>query len=380
MKTVLEYIENTFLIESMKQIDADIIYEQLNCKVLLDVAKQLKSIKDIEISKKQKDIEDQIERNPDDAKYYTGNRFVKTKDGKKYKVSTNNRSFKEIFGDNRNVKFNELTDADVTIYEPDDKQHEKIIKAGIKGNANNIYILQDPKTEKYKFYINSWGYIIHLTDTNNGWYSHSHTGDSEMNRVGGRRSKWVDLKQYEKKELCKGLRIYEIDCSKADSLQLKQQRQDDRSGMIYFDEGSLKLYAEDNIKRYKKIVAQNKANRLNDDKLLNDVEAIIKKVAELAVECAKDPILNADITQVVSTLCTYIYDSRVYHSSTKYNNGYYSGVNGILPQLKKYTDNLNKLKKGGDKYDQEWFDEAKKNLEESVKKCHELLKTIDEDI
>lgn len=377
MNNLKDYINNAFLIESLKEIDGEIISEKLNCKILIDIANQLKSIKDADIADQQEKAKNDVEENPEREKYYT-----KTKDGKKYKISSRNKSFREIFG-NRMVMLDKLSDSDVTVYEADDENHDKIIRNASKGNGNKIIILQDPKTEQYKFYIDNWGYIVYLFRKKSGysWHGDEPTGEKEMTSYGSRYRRWKDIKVSEKVELCKNLRIYVIDCSKALSDKIRTERNNRQSGIIWFDEGSLKQYAKDNVERYKKIVSQNRANRLKDDKLLNEVEAIIKKVAELAVECAKDPILNADIVSTVSQLCNYIYDTRVYHAPRSYKDqGWYSGVNGLIPQLKKYTEYLGRLKKRGNEYDQGSFNDAKKNLEKAVEECHKLLKSIDEDI
>ena len=377
MNNLKDYINNAFLIESLKEIDGEIISEKLNCKILIDIANQLKSIKDADIADQQEKAKNDVEENPEREKYYT-----KTKDGKKYKMSSRNKSFREIFG-NRMVMLDKLSDSDVTVYEADDKNHDKIIRNASKGNGNKIIILQDPKTEQYKFYIDNYGYVVYLFRKKSGysWHGDEPTGEKEMISYGSRHTRWTDIKVSDKVELCKNLRIYVIDCSKALSDKIRTERNNRQSGIIWFDEGSLKQYAKDNVERYKKIVSQNRANRLKDDKLLNEVEAIIKKVAELAVECAKDPILNADIVSTVSQLCKYIYDTKVYHAPRSYKDqGWYSGVNGLIPQLKKYTEYLGKLKNRGDKYDQSSFNEAKKNLENAVEECHKLLKSIDEDI
>ena len=376
METVFKYISEALVLDSMKQIDSEIIYEKLNCKILLDVANQIKSIRNTEISNKQKEIEDDIAKNPSASKRYDQNDMVKTKDGKKYKVSTRNNTFKSIFG-NSNIEFDKISDSDVKVYEADDKNHDKIVRKAAKGEPSKIYILQDPKTEQYKYYFDCWGYIIYLYESGSGW-NKNYTGNKELERKG---RQWVEPKQYEKVEMCKGLRIYEIDCSSKSSSQLRSKRYNDKAGIVWFDENSLKQYAKDNLERYKKIISQNKANRLNDDTLLSDIEKVIKKTAELAVECAKDPILNADVTPILSKLCPLIYGVKTYHSPQNYKQmGYYTGENGLLPQLNKYIDYLGRLKKGTDSYYQQYFDETKKNLQDSLKKAKDLLKSIGETI
>ena len=142
------------------------------------------------------------------------------------------------------------------------------------------------------------------------------------------------------------------------------------------DEESLKLMAEENLARYKKIVAQNKANRLNNTALINEVGELIQKISTLATNIAKDPVTNADKINAVNSLTTYVYDERKYiPGRSPRQQGYYAGKNGLLPMLAKYTKALYTLQtSGGTDYDRQVFkaaqDELKKTIE-NIKKFAE---------
>ena len=185
-------------------------------------------------------------------------------------------------------------------------------------------------------------------------------------------------------DLLKGKILYFIDLT--DKLEkyneLKRKRDEDKKGVIYFDEESLQRMAKDNVNRYKEIVAKNKANRLNNTALLDEAGELIEGISKLATYVAKKPIDNADLIEPVNKLCLYVYDIRKYTAPrTRRDNGYYSGVNGLLPMIAKYTQLLRNVQKnGGLDYQRKELEDVQKAMKNTINIIKDILKTYDIDL
>ena len=140
--------------------------------------------------------------------------------------------------------------------------------------------------------------------------------------------------------------------------------------------------AKDNVNRYKEIVAKNKANRLNNTALLDEAGELIEGISRLATYVAKKPIDNADLIEPVNKLCLYVYDIRKYHSPrTRRDNGFYSGVNGLLPMIAKYTQLLRNVQKtGGLDYQRKELEDVQKAMKNKISIIKDILTTYDIDL
>lgn len=364
MNNLLDTIKQTILTEEFKLIDAEIICESLNCKLLQDLAKQLKDIK----SKKQ----DQIEK-----KY----KEEEKERGWAYKESNYNQNFKEIFGNNYGIRWDKISDSDIKHIKADDELNPKLKKAllqVIKSTNDYIVFIKDKEDKEFLYVIYTWGYVYRLNYIKSNYGREGSAGEHIMHR-NGRKSK--DLTNQEKLELCKGNNIYFVDVSnKVEGQQLRHERNIAKSGMIMLDPDSLKEIAEKNIERYKKILRENRANRLNNDELINKAKKIINQVASYAAMVAKDPVRHADLISDISNLSLWIYDKQHYHQPDRYNKkGYYSGVNGLLPMMMSYTKLVKDLSSGGGyEYQNNELKSVQKEMEKAVEKAEELMKKIED--
>lgn len=346
MENLSRYIEDQFIIEQFKYIDANLVTESLNCKLLQDLAKQLKQ--------QRKDEEEKI------------------KNSESYNSYIQNKSFKQIFGNS--IRWDKVTNDDISIYYNENNDADKMVRKVIQQKTPAFLIIQDPDTKDFEYAILTWGNVINLKDRR------SHTaGESLTVRISSRR--WKDLSLSEKVELTHGKTLYFINIEgKFDEINsLHRDRNLSKSGMVLFDEVSLKRMAEENVKRYKAIIAKRHAENDNNDKLIDEANEIITLVSNLATKVAKDPIKQADMIQPLSELTLYIYDVRKYVNGYGRNHwqGYYSGVNGILPMMMKYIEYKNKTAKNGDSYYNDSLKTYKKELENSINKAKELIDKYD---
>lgn len=333
METVRKYIRNQFIQEDLMMIDAEIVNEALNCQVLQDLARQLK----------------------DEKKEMKNNGWTSSQD------------FKQIFGNSR-IEWDKISDSDISTIpaiDGKDKNRDSTIRKVIQGKSDALVIGQDPKTKLFKIFVHTYGNVRYLTGK--GSYGYVRAGDSTGYRSG---RSWRQMSQKDQIEMFNGLTIYYIDLSgKIQEYGKKQsQRAEAEKGTVYFDEGSLKKYAEENVERYKKIIAQNKAKSLDNDDLLDRAKAIIEKAADIATTVAKNPVKYADLISPVSSLVAWCYDKRRYAAPTRYSQkGYYYGKDGLLPTIMEYVSTVKSVSKdGGYSYQRKEIDDLVKKLTDAV--------------
>lgn len=357
-------IQDAFINEIFYEIDSNIIVESLNCKVLKELAKQLKQLYD----------DEKDERN--NQKY--GSSYNKNK---KFK----NIFFSEYYSEYSigRIQWDKITDDDIKeidLTSASNKEQRKAEQEAhkiLQSKSKSILLIYDPNKKIYEYAFFNWGQIIQLTQDN-------YISAGERKGYKRPNGKFGDLKVSEKMDLLKGKILYFIDLT--DKLEkyneLKRKRDEDKKGVIYFDEESLQRMAKDNFNRYKEIVAKNKANRLNNTALLNEAGELIEGISKLATYVAKKPIDNADLIEPVNKLCLYIYDIRKYHSPrTRRDNGYYSGINGLLPMIAKYTQLLHNVQKtGGFDYQRKELESVQKEMKNTIIIIKDLLTRYDIDL
>ena len=352
-------IQDAFVNEIFYEIDSNIIVESLNCKVLKEVAKQLKQ------------------------QYYDEK---DAKNNEKFGSYVKNKMFKNIFAlgySMHRIQWDKITDDDIqeidltTASDKEQRKAEQEARKVLQTKTRAIILIYDPNKKLYDYAFCNWGDVLHLTQSNS-----NNSGD----RAGyhGPNGKWHDIKVSEKMDLLKGKILYFIDLTgKVEKYnELINKRREEKKGMIYFDEESLKRMAEDNVKRYKEIVAKNKANRLNNTALLDEAGELIEGISKLATEVAKKPIDNADLIEPVNKLCVYVYDIRKYVAPrTRRDNGYYSGVNGLLPLISKYTKLLREVQQnGGMDYQRKELDATQKEMKNTINMIKDILTTYNIDL
>ena len=297
--------------------------------------------------------------------------------GWKSRSTTYSKNFKEIFSYYYNsVEWSEIQDKDikrVEFPEEGDKNIEKEIRSVLKGKQNCI-IVKDSEDKNFLYVIFSQGDMYKL----NGKGSWNHAGQALRERSG---RQWKDIPQKDKIDYCKGNICYFIETgvAKGNLISKQSERRKSREGMIYLDPESLKSIAKQNIERYKEILRKNRAAKVDDDELLIEAKSIIKKCADYAVMVAKDPIRHADLIELVSSLSAWIYDKRTYHSGSGRNSqGYYSGVNGLLPTMMSYIKLIKSLSKGGYEFEQRELKAAQENMKKAVEEAKNTIKLIED--
>lgn len=362
MNSILNIIKENLLLEKFNNIDANIISESLNCSLLQDLAKQLK---DIKIAK-----DDEIEKDYQKNLKELGEQWA-------YKSSNYNKVFREIFG-NYNISWDKITDSNIKHIEPTEEKNRKLekeINDVIKQKSKSIILVKDKEDKNFLYLIYLSGTVYQLSNNGN-------TGDRITKSV-GRGWKRKDLTNREKLDLCLGKNIYFIDISDAEkeARNLIINRNNQKLGMIMLDPESLKEIAKKNIERYKEIIRRNKANNLDNNDLLNKAKNIINKTSTFAIMIAKDPVRYADLISSVSSLSLWIYDKKKYNYTNNGKSGYYSGVDGLLPLIMKYTELIKDLNGHYNyEYKQKELDEIQKKIEIAVEKAEKIIEEIENKI
>ena len=367
MKSINSFIYDYIINEEFMEIDSQLVCESFQCDLLKELAKQLKDQRDNE--KKQND--DEYAKR---LKEYEENGW-----GTPYRNSSvYSRVFKQIFGGYEGrIEWHSITDKDISkipASDEPDKNADKSIRDVLRGSKYNIILVKDKEDKKFLYVIFTSGSMYALTNVS---YS-KHAGDILGSRHG---RQWKDLTQKEKIEICQGKNLYFIDAKQSheDYNKKTNDRYQSQQGLIMFDPESLKQIAQRNIERYKEIIRKNAASKKNNDALLDECEKVIKRAGELAVEVAKNPVVNADLIGDVSTLCAWIYDEQTYEYS-KYQKKYVTyGVPGILRTMMKYTKLVNELaKNGGYEHQQNELKVAEANLQKGVNKAKEIIEKIED--
>ena len=350
MKSLFESLKDQFIYETIENINQEIITESIKATIIKNVAKQLL---------------DQI------------NNEKKQKENDTYK-SIYNKNFKFIFGQSR-IPWDKVDDKDIQKIEAQSwedekslKSNEKLIRSILKGNLDGIIISQNPENEKFELVIFTWGNIYYL-------YSNYRKSAGDTTGSGdGRRYK--DLTQREKIDLFTGKTLYFIDTKdfKEQVDKLRNERYNNKLGVINCDPDSLYQISRENIERYHKIIAKNKANNQNNDKLLDEAKELIDKISQVTVTIAKDPVSYSDLLYKVGELTKWVYDKRTYVAGRSARQpGYYSGVNGLIPLIAKYIESV-KDARAGYSWGSKDIDSTITALKDTIAKCKKKLEEIED--
>jgi len=353
MRSVQEYIKESLIIERFNAIDNQIIFEALQSKVLQELAKQL--LDQVNAEKKYNDE--------------SGNKMFNSR----------NKTFNYIFGSKwgQKVAWSEITDSDIEERPADYWNHvrtsaenKRMIKELIKGqNTDRIIIIKDPETNKFKDVIFA-DEIFHLEGSETGYGK----------AAGYKYSSYGKPKQSEILNLCTGKDLYiikDVNIKHTAYYNKRKEREDSKRDMIYMDPESLKAIAKKNQERYKQIIAKNKIDNQHNDKLIDKAKDIIDQAAYWATEVAKNPARYADIISDVTTLTKLIYDKRKYIQSRGKYSGWYEGIDGILPTLMAYINNIRSGSSSN--YTSMYAKDIelnKKQLESLIQKCEIILQRI----
>lgn len=158
--------------------------------------------------------------------------------------------------------------------------------------------------------------------------------------------------------------------------QKRISRGEARQGMVQNTPEYYEEVARENRDRYKKILAQNRANGSDKDfeKIDKDIDAILTKVMQMTRDLRKNFKPNNSGTNYhfdiskIEELNRQIYDQKQWNHSRS-GGGYYSGEHGLLVLYNYYTTFTLKVKNSGDNY---YEREAKNYKEQLLQKIKDL--------
>lgn len=147
------------------------------------------------------------------------------------------------------------------------------------------------------------------------------------------------------------------------------------------DEQYYKQVAEQNVTRYKKLLAKYKAEREANDGISENINEYTQKVLKFAEKISKEPLRYAKLEYKIGMLMELIKGERKYVRGYGRNNGYYSGKDGLL---KLYTNYLEaKLSMGsGNSYDSDvkTFNSLKKSITDICTNIDTSIASIEAEI
>lgn len=347
MKQVLDYIHQFHIDLLFEKIDTkinfELINESLKSSILMDLVKQL-------VNNKRKKADD----------YY----------------SYDTPLFKDLFT-YEHIQWDKINDSDFELYEYIDETEtdkkslklrndgEKKVRSIIKGNFNGFVLLRNIKSKEFTYFINSYGSVY---SCNNG------------RLLSGSGKKELSIKY--KMEIVKTHDIYLLDLSKFSSNSIRSKRYSEKTGMINMDEHSFRKIAEDNVRRYKEIIAKHKSERMTkNDTIAEEVQEMVNKALEVTVKYNKDIVKYADLSYKIESLLRLIYNKETY-----VGRGQSTGEVGLLTAFAYYMEYKRSALKNTvstnmynsmHQYDNEKLDKYKANIEESLEKIDSLINEIE---
>lgn len=270
-------------------------------------------------------------------------------------IKSQNSSFRRLFGDNAGVALDKITSKDVQTF-----RYPRNIEDGVKaankiisGKADGFIVLLNKQDE-----FSSLIYGKHYISLYSGYgfgrsYSKKSTELLDMCKRAGEIMVFILTQDFQ-------------------TWKLRSDRREARAGMITNTEDQNRRIARENIERYKKIVAQNKANRDKDfEEIDKQIENIIMRVLKASQISHRDPSKISAIQ--VQRLNEWIYDEIQFNRST--HKSY--GKTGLLRLYNKFTDYLADVKKGN-AYDFqiEGLQKVKVEIADTIKKIDEELKAL----
>lgn len=330
MKTFNEYIFEYQTYLSYLEIDNELITEKLNDPKLLELAKYLKQFSS--------------------------------------KNSYNDKSFSGIFG-KYNIEWDKIQESDWNKIE-NLKEAQKYI-GKINSNSSNKYlrgIILIERNKKisglfsYKTYIDFYNNRVEY-DYDNGTYS-----NVKKPRIINY-DKIIDMKNLlQEGDICYFLDLTPFEKS---YIAKKSERDRNKKGMILQgDEEFYKKLAKENIERYKKIIAKNKAEQAaKQDKLVEQVKDTINKVMELSIKIFQGGPKYADLQYSISSLIEKINSKQIWNSKGKS-----TGSDGLLYIFNEYLSaSLDVSKNGG-------YDFQRRNIEIYKNKLNQIIQNIEQKI
>lgn len=367
MKNLFEFVSNglynnEILTETCNLIIDETINESFRASLLTNLAK---AIKDIESKNREKDTES--------AKRWHEQGYI----GSPAKSA---KSFASIFGPLtetsryggkktsgiRGLKWSEIKDSDFKQYKGDDKEFIKFLKLVYAKKAIADMIVCAPGTKDIVAFIK--GYAKTLGDVR-VYYFESEGWKKGVQEKTAKKYKYDvrSLKVNETLELIKDFDIYVLEITESmikDYDELHKEREESQKGSIEMDEDSMRALLRQQQARYKVMVKEIKAKKLQDDPniLFNDIKKANDDVVALFQKVMSKPE-NMDMRFDLSDLMRYV--------SYAYEQFYQSAKS--LRDAKRAEEKH----PGYGKYDKERSDESIRDAKEYLEKVKKSIKEIE---
>lgn len=259
------------------------------------------------------------------------------------------------------IEWDAIDSSNVTEYDKVDNKVLTICRNILSGRGDRgIILLRNPQDE-YQYIISYQKDMLVIREQGrwyNGWVDYTTT----------------ELIEYVKEAYSVVVITWDSDATRIRN-QKRISRGEARQGMVRNTPEYYEQVARENRERYKKILAQNRANGSDKDfeKIDKDIDTILTKVMQVTRDLRKNfkpnnagTLYHFDISKI-EELNKQIYDQRQWNHSK--SGGYYSGEHGLLVLYNYYTTYTLKIKNSGDNY---YEREAKKYKELLLQKIKDL--------
>lgn len=236
-----------------------------------------------------------------------------------------NSSFKRTFG-NSGVKWNEVKDSDFESYSSTESNKAKsAVRKILQDKTWGMAFIFDGDSDDLKYFITTYGRVYDK-------------GGNEMTNGYSRRST-RDLTQGEKCSLCDGNTVKILDFTNFSTRNLETERRKAKAGIIYsHDENYLKNYADAQVRRYKDIIAKQRAEKLaEEDETIYEINTIVNKVMKISITISDDMVKYADQVSNLERLILKLYSEKRWVDRTRWRKeSGYEGQDGLLKLMSRY--------------------------------------------
>lgn len=288
------------------------------------------------------------------------------------------KSFKNLFG-SYNYAWDKITESDWVSLEGDKgiDQAKKELRKMIQYKTDGLMIIYD-KDDNIKYIIDPNSDII---DPSKKTYIYM-SEDREKSGVDYRPEPTTIVNGHKERQytvlnyLDEASKIDYLNLNKFKTYKLRVDRREDKEGIVYNTPEYYETLAKQNMERYKKIIAQNKAKKAaKEDTISQDVYETIANVMDLTTKLAAEPIKYADQQFNIKLVVEMCYNRRTWDNRSGRSNGF----DGLLPMFNSYLSNHVELSKsGGYEFQRKEYDTIKNNIKNMIDKINKKIDEINE--
>ncbi len=374
MKNLFEFVSdglcnNEILIETCNLIIDETINESFQSSLLTNLAK---AIKDAEKEHAENDKKQE-------QRYKEG--------GRGYKPTKTAKTFASIFGPLtetprwgdkksgiRGLKWSEIKDSDFKQYKGDDKEFVKFLKSVYAKKTIADMIVCTPGTKDIVAFIK--GYAKTLGDVR-VYYFESEGWKQGVQEKTAKKYKYDvrPLKVNETLELIKDFDVYVLEITESmikDYDQLHKEREESQKGSIEMDKDSMDNLLRQQQARYKVMVKEIKAKKLQDDPnvLFDEIKKTNDDVVALFQKVMSKPE-NMDMRFDLSDLMRYVsYAYEQFYKSMNYKHSAEKSVQRAKERGKENPENWGS-------FDRSSSDESIRDAKEYLEKVNKMIKEIE---